>query len=42
MVFKTNGNKYRLVVEITYKYRIVYICFVDTHAGYDSINVREV
>ena len=42
VVFKINGNKYRLVVEITYKYRVVYICFVGTHAEYDSINVKEV
>ena len=36
------GNDYRLVVRINYPYRILYVRFVGTHAGYDRINVEEV
>ena len=36
------GNKYRLVVKVNYPYRVVYIRFVGTHAGYDKIDAEEV
>ncbi|HYW11453.1 MAG TPA: type II toxin-antitoxin system HigB family toxin [Longimicrobium sp.] len=34
-VFDIGGNKYRLVVTMRYKYQIVYIGHVLTHAEYD-------
>jgi mRNA interferase HigB len=42
VVFNIKGNKYRLGVKINYPYRVVYIRFVGTHAGYDKIDAEEV
>jgi mRNA interferase HigB len=42
VVFNIKGNDYRLVVKINYKYRVVYVRFVGSHAEYDKINVEEV
>ncbi|HEY0833635.1 MAG TPA: type II toxin-antitoxin system HigB family toxin [Azospirillum sp.] len=38
VVFNVAGNKYRLVVVVKYKWRMVYIRFVGTHAEYDELN----
>ena len=40
--FNIGGNKYRLVVQINYPYRVVYIRFIGTHAEYDKIDVATV
>ena len=37
-VFNIKGNTYRLVVQIHYNTRVVYIRFVGTHAEYDKID----
>jgi len=37
--FNLGGNTYRLVVQINYPYRVVYIRFIGTHAEYDTIDV---
>ena len=42
VVFNIRGKRYRLVVKINYRHRVVYIRFVGTHAEYDEINVEEV
>jgi len=42
VVFNIAGNKYRLVVWINYRYRIVYIRFIGTHAQYDKIDVQSI
>ena len=42
VVFNIAGNKYRLVVEIQYQAKIVWVKFIGTHAQYDKINVEEV
>ena len=42
VVFNIKGNDYRLVAKINYRYRMVYVRFVGTHAEYDAINVEEV
>ena len=42
VLFNICGNKYRLVVKINYKFKIIYIRFVGTHKEYDSINVEEI
>lgn len=42
VVFNIAGNKYRLVVKFNYPYRIGYIRFIGTHAGYDGIDAEKV
>src|SRR5713101_4892310 len=42
VVFNIKGNHYRLVVKINYRYRVVYVRFINTHAEYDKIDVEEV
>ena len=42
VVFRIKGNDYRLVVDIFYPGREIYIRFIGTHAEYDRINAAEV
>jgi mRNA interferase HigB len=42
IVFNIKGNKYRLVVRINYKVRIVWIRFIGTHADYDKIKANTI
>ena len=42
VVFNSKGNDYRLVVEINFRKRIVWIKWFGTHADYDRLNVKEV
>lgn len=42
LVFDVNGNKYRLVVRVSYEFRAVLIKFVGTHAEYDRIDARTI
>ncbi|RZK19214.1 MAG: type II toxin-antitoxin system HigB family toxin [Hymenobacter sp.] len=39
VVFNIKGNDFRLVIEISYLTRIVYVLFIGTHTEYDKINV---
>jgi mRNA interferase HigB len=42
VVFNIGGNKYRLVVEVQYRAKIVWVKFIGTHASYDQIDVETV
>lgn len=35
-IFNIGGNKYRLVTKINYRWKMVYVRFVLTHAEYDK------
>jgi mRNA interferase HigB len=41
-VFDIAGNKYRLVVHVSYTFKRLLIKFVGTHAEYDKIDVEKV
>jgi mRNA interferase HigB len=42
VVFDIHGNKYRLIVDIEYLIKQIYIVWVGTHAEYDKIKVEDV
>lgn len=42
VIFDIGGNKYRLVVHVSYRFRRVLIKFVGTHAQYDRIDPETV
>ena len=42
LIFDIGGNKYRLVVHVSYRYRRVLIKFVGTHKEYDRIDPEKV
>ncbi len=42
VVFNINGNNYRLVVDIEYQLKIVFVVWFGTHNEYDNVDVNEV
>jgi mRNA interferase HigB len=42
LIFDIAGNKYRLIVRMSYEFKSVLIKFVGTHADYDRINPESV
>ena len=42
VVFDISGNKYRLVVHVSYEYKAVLVKFIGTHAHYDRIDAGSV
>lgn len=41
-IFDISGNKFRLVVHVSYTYRRVLVKFIGTHAEYDRINAETI
>jgi mRNA interferase HigB len=41
-VFNIKGNSYRLVADIEFKKKLVFIVWIGTHAEYDKIDVKSV
>jgi mRNA interferase HigB len=42
VVFNIKGNDYRLIVAVAYRYQVVYVKFIGTHAAYDAIDAETV
>ena len=41
-VFNIKGNDFRLIADIEFRLKIVFIVWIGTHAAYDKINVKEI
>lgn len=42
VVFNIKGNKYRLIVAVQYKFKIIFIRFIGTHKECDKIDVENI
>ncbi|MFB6318874.1 type II toxin-antitoxin system HigB family toxin [Saccharicrinis sp. FJH54] len=42
VVFNIKGNDFRLIVDIEYKLKIVFVVWFGTHAEYDKIDVKTI
>jgi mRNA interferase HigB len=42
VVFNIKGNNYRLIVDIEYKLKIVFIVWIGTHEAYDKIDAKTI
>jgi mRNA interferase HigB len=42
VVFNINGNSYRLIVDIEFRLKIVFIVWFGTHKQYDNIDAKKV
>lgn len=42
VVFNIHGNKYRLIVDIEYRLKIVFIVWFGTHKQYDKIDAKKI
>ncbi len=42
IVFNIKGNNYRLIVAISYAYKMIWIRFIGTHAEYDKIDATQI
>lgn len=41
VVFNVHGNSYRLVVDIEYRLKIVFVVWLGTHKQYDKVDVKK-
>jgi mRNA interferase HigB len=42
VVFNIKGNSYRLIADIEYKIKIIFIVWIGTHKEYDKLIVKEI
>lgn len=42
VIFNIHGNRYRLIVDIEFKFKIVFVVWFGTHKEYDQIDVKTV
>lgn len=42
VIFNIHGNSYRLIVDIEYRLKIVFIVWIGTHKQYDKIDAKKV
>ena len=41
-VFNIKGNEYRLIVDVEYRLKMIFIVWIGTHSQYDKIDVKTI
>ncbi len=41
VVFNIKGNNYRLIADIEYNLKILFVIWIGTHSDYDKINIEK-
>jgi mRNA interferase HigB len=41
-IFNIKGNDYRLIVDMMYKWQVVFVLWIGTHAEYDRLTERDI
>jgi len=42
VIFNIHGNSYRLIVDVEFRYKMVFIVWFGTHTQYDSIDAKKI
>lgn len=42
VVFNIHGNTFRLIVDIEYRYKVVFVVWFGTHKQYDNIDAKNI
>jgi len=42
VIFNIHGNKFRLIVDVEFKFKIVFVIWFGTHQQYDDLDVKTV
>lgn len=42
VVFNIHGNKYRLIVDVEYKFKLVFVVWFGPHSEYDKIDAKKI
>ena len=42
VVFNIHGNKYRLIVDFEYRFKIVFVIWFGSHKQYDNLDVKSI
>jgi mRNA interferase HigB len=42
VIFNIHGNKYRLIVDVEFKFKIVFVVWFGTHKEYDKVDTKTV
>ena len=42
IIFKIKGNKYRLIIKVSFENQLIWIRFIGTHTEYDLTDAKEI
>ena len=42
VIYNIKGNDYRLVADIEFKFKIVFVIWIGAHSNYDKLNIEKI